>query len=285
MARRSKTPSPPPKPNRLRVPRQVAAEKVQVQISEGEELLAENPSTKPALDALHERRRIWSDYNRELLTQLFTSAAVAEEYAHVGPVGISMHPSFSDLIRYWRDSVQSSLTRLRSIHRRLDLIPEVEGAAPKSPVAERPGSDVFVVHGHNNEVKETVARFLEKLGLKVTILHELPDEGRTIIEKFEQSANVGYAVVLLTSDDVGAARTASEHLQARARQNVILELGYFLGRLGRTHVCALRQDDVEVPSDLAGVLYVPLDPARAWKLTLAREMKTAGLDIDLNLAV
>ena len=99
---------------------------------------------------------------------------------------------------------------------------------------------VFIVHGHDNEAKERVARFLEKLGLEPIILHEKASSGRTIIEKFETySGDIAFAVVLLTPDDVGCAALSRENQKPRARQNVILELGYFLGRLGRVRICAL----------------------------------------------
>jgi predicted nucleotide-binding protein len=282
MARRSKPPQPPAEPPALRVPRAEAAEKIQAQINEGESLLARQPRSESELESVKELRRIWSDYNRELLVQLFTSTAVAEEYSAFVGGSFSMRPSFADLVEYWRDSVQTSLTRLRSIYRRLELFPAPASATPERRNPSSRGDDVFVVHGQNNEAKETVARFLERLDLRVTILHEQPDKGRTIIEKFEDNASVGYAVVLLTGDDVGAPRSAPSDLKPRARQNVLLELGYFLGSLGRTHVCALREEGVEIPSDLSGVLYVPFDSAGAWKLRLATEIKAAGIDIDLN---
>ncbi len=115
------------------------------------------------------------------------------------------------------------------------------------------------------------------------ILHEQPNKGRTIIEKFEAFADVRFAVVLLTADDIGgvAASAAANH-KPRARQNVILELGYFLGKLGRARVCALWQEGVEIPSDYDGVLYVKLDPDGAWRTHLAHELKEAGLPVDLN---
>jgi predicted nucleotide-binding protein len=285
MARQSKSPQPPPSPPALRVPRAEAAEKIQAQINEGEALLAQQPRSEPELDRVKEERRIWSDYNRELLVRLFTSSAVAEEYSAFVGGALSMRPSFSELVEYWRNDVQRSLTRLRSIYRRLELFPAPNSAASEPRrVADR-GTGVFIVHGSNNEAKETVARFLERLQLTVTILHEQPDKGRTIIEKFEDNASVGYAVVLLTADDVGARRTTPNDLQPRARQNVLLELGYFLGTLGRTHVCALREEGVEIPSDLSGVLYVPFDAAGAWKLRLATEIKAAGINVDLNLVM
>ena len=142
---------------------------------------------------------------------------------------------------------------------------------------------VFVVHGHDNEVKETTARFLDKLGLDPVILHEQPNQGRTIIEKFEvSSSDVAFAVVLLTPDDVGGTKDDTPHLKPRARQNVILELGYFLGRLGRTRVCALHRGGVELPSDYQGVLYIEFDSAGAWKAKLAQEFVEAKLTINLQ---
>ena len=147
------------------------------------------------------------------------------------------------------------------------------------------GSKVFLVHGHDESARETTARFLENLDLEPVILHEQPSGGRTIIEKVEQYSEVAFAVVLLTPDDVGAKREPEPALAPRARQNVILELGYFLGKLGRKHVAAITKDTVEKPSDYDGVVYIQMDAAGAWKLQLAREMKAAGLNVDLNKAV
>lgn len=143
---------------------------------------------------------------------------------------------------------------------------------------------VFIVHGHDGEAREAVSRFLELLQFEVVILHEQANRGRTIIEKFEEHADVGFAIVLLTPDDLGAA-VLNETMQPRARQNVVLELGYFLGKLGRERVVALRRGDVEIPSDILGVVYTPFDDAGAWKQLIARELKAADYEIDLNLLV
>ena len=140
---------------------------------------------------------------------------------------------------------------------------------------------VFLVHGHDEAVTSIVARFLEKLKLEAVILHEQPNEGQTIIEKFERHADVGFAVVLLTPDDMGGVAPGSD-LQPRARQNVILELGYFIGKLGRPRVCALYVTGVELPSDLHGLVWVPYDSG-AWQTKLANEMRATGISIDMNL--
>jgi len=151
----------------------------------------------------------------------------------------------------------------------------------RAPVVSSPGSrNVFIVHGHAEEWKSRVARFVEKLGYQPVILHEQPDEGRTIIEKLEAHArDACFALILLTADDVGSCRDAPQ-LNTRARQNVVLEYGYFLALLGRKRVCALYEESVELPSDLHGLLYKPLGDS--WELQVGKELKAAGLDIDLN---
>jgi len=144
--------------------------------------------------------------------------------------------------------------------------------------------EVFIVHGRKPGPREEVARLLTRLKLKPIILQEHASEGRTIIEKFEDHSNVGYAVVLLTGDDRGGLlEDDPSTYRRRARQNVILELGYFVGKLGRRGVCVLCEEDVDVPSDFHGVVYVPLDERGAWRYELAKEMRAAGLDIDFNL--
>ena len=144
---------------------------------------------------------------------------------------------------------------------------------------------VFVVHGHDEAAKLTVARLLEKLGLEPIILHEQANQGRTIIEKIEKYSDVAFAVVLLTPDDVGALKNKKPELKSRARQNVILELGFFLGSLGRQRVCPLVKGDVEKPSDYDGVVYTKLDDEGAWKMKLVQELMAADFAVDANKAI
>ncbi len=151
------------------------------------------------------------------------------------------------------------------------------------PTTNRAGSKVFIVHGHNEGAREAVARFVGKLDLEPIILHEQVNAGKTIIEKLEQYSDAAFAIVLLTPDDIGAKKSDNLALKPRARQNVILELGYCMGKLGRHHVAALVQDDdIEKPSDYEGMAYISMDRAGAWKMPLAKELKAAGLNVDLN---
>ncbi|MDD4439639.1 MAG: nucleotide-binding protein [Tissierellia bacterium] len=148
---------------------------------------------------------------------------------------------------------------------------------------------IFVVHGHDNEMKEAVARTLVKLGLDPIILHEQPNGGRTIIEKITDYAEkVSFAIVLLSPDDMGYKKDQKlESAKYRARQNVILELGYFIGKLGRQHVVALFRNvtDFELPTDFSGVLYISFDDSGRWQFDLVKELRVAGYDIDANKLV
>lgn len=141
---------------------------------------------------------------------------------------------------------------------------------------------VFIVHGHDDEAKVTVARFVEKLGLGALILDEQPSEGLTIIEKFESVAREAeFAIGLMTPDDLARSKDEAD-VQLRARQNVLIEIGYFLALLGRKRVCILYKEGTEIPSDFQGIIYIPMDRFDGWQLKLAREMRAAGLSFDLN---
>lgn len=142
------------------------------------------------------------------------------------------------------------------------------------------GTKIFIVHGHDDARKLEVARFLEQgTGEWPIILHEPADRGRTIIEKFEDHASeAGFAVILLTADDVGREKNAKD-LNPRARQNVVFEPGFFVAKLGRDHVVALTDKSVERPSDIDGVLYKSFEGN--WHTELAKEIRAAGIKFDL----
>jgi predicted nucleotide-binding protein len=155
------------------------------------------------------------------------------------------------------------------------------GSTNRSAEPSELSKKVFIVHGHDDGPKHAVARFLQALGLEPIILHEQASRGLTIIEKVEAHGEVDFAVVLMTPDDVGKAKDAAE-FKPRARQNVVAELGYFVGRLKRHKVCALVRGEVEIPSDFAGVVYVTYDDGGAWKAALAKELQAVGYQFDWN---
>jgi len=162
---------------------------------------------------------------------------------------------------------------IEKVEDREDIEPTAQGALQTA--AAPTGSDVFIVHGRDEGTKEALARHVEKLGFKPVILHEQANQGRTIIEKFEDhSKDVGFAVVLCTPDDEGKS-VKEDELKPRARQNVILELGFFLAKLGRGSVCVLYGKGVEMPSDYDGVLYISLEDN--WREQLRAEIEAAGI--------
>lgn len=166
-----------------------------------------------------------------------------------------------------------------------DFWEEEVPASDTSHETERPQSintsQIFIIHGRDHGTRDTVTRFIETFGIEAIVLEEQPDQGLTIIEKFEQYSQCDFAIALFTPDDVGG--LSSESLRPRIRQNVTFEFGYFIGKYGRDRVRALVKSSPEIPSDYSGVIYISLDDGN-WKLLLIRELKSAGFTIDANLA-
>jgi predicted nucleotide-binding protein len=190
----------------------------------------------------------------------------------------------SAVVRYFRPFVAFVFRRLATTETQTEPSKSSRRSQTSTSSAVN-GKGVFIVHGRDDGPKETVARFLERLGLKATILHEEINRGRTIIEKFEDHADVQFAIVILTPDDLGRfAAEADAVLEPRARQNVVFEMGYFIGRIGRHCVFPLKVGAVQIPSDYSGVAYTDMDTAGAWRVQLVRELKAAHFEIDANKA-
>jgi predicted nucleotide-binding protein len=257
------------------------------QLEEGERIAAAGAADEGAYST-------WVAETKHWVEQSFgENSTKAREFESVGGVGFVVTSSMgpADFAQIRREGLESQLNLLRAFTRVVKQTADLEAsdAQPPGPARARPAATtsnkVFVVHGHDDGAKQTVARFLEKLEVQPVILHEQPNGGRTIIEKFEAYADVAFAVVLLTPDDRGGTMgTPFEKQSPRARQNVILELGYFLGRLGRDRVCGLYKEGTEVPSDFQGVLFVSMDAPGAWRLLLGRELKQVIPGVDLNKA-
>lgn len=139
------------------------------------------------------------------------------------------------------------------------------------------GDTVFIVHGHDNELKTEVQLLLTRAGVNNIVLHEQADKGRTIIDKLVGESNSSnYAIALLSPDDI-----VSDGAK-RARQNVILEIGYFIGRLGKERVRLLKKGEIEIPSDLQGILYENYDTTGAWKVKICKELIAVGIHVDMK---
>jgi predicted nucleotide-binding protein len=267
-----------------------AAQEIQGSLEEGRALLEARINVRSDLVTVQARYNRWDDGNLRLLSCLFGDPSVAEGYRGLAAgQQEGGRTSLGSSIRSLRASIEEKISTLASLKDRLSLIPFVPAVTPGGDVpyvkkSAKKGK-IFVVHGHDELAKESVARFLERLGLTAVILHEQPNAGLTIIEKLERFAHVDFAVVLLTPDDVGAPAGRTGSPQPRARQNVIFELGLFIGRLGRRHVCTLYKGDVELPSDSHGIVYTPMDPSGGWRGALAKELIEAGFAIDATKAL
>ena len=282
---------------KLRVSEKEARQKIEAQIEKGQQLRNQDIRLPSELEETRTESIKWSDYNKTLLLKLFDNTSIAaSDYTDFDDVPwvVSMgEPTpFSDKLGRYQQGMISSINSLEGIRDRLELYDEPsetsQHTSGNKEVSDTPqptvGEEVFIVHGHDEAAKHVVARFVDGLDLKPIILDEQPDAGLTIIEKLEREArNVDFAIALLTPDDVGTLKDeADDQFKPRARQNVILELGYFMGKLGRKKVCLLIKGELENPSDLDGILYASMDNPNEWQLKLAKEMKNAGLPIDLN---
>ncbi|GAB6168814.1 hypothetical protein JCM1393_12740 [Clostridium carnis] len=141
---------------------------------------------------------------------------------------------------------------------------------------------IFIVHGHDELALEQVIGFIKDIKLEPIVLKNQASLGNTIIEKIEEYSDVGFAIVLYTPCDIGASIIDKDNMKNRARQNVVFEHGYLIGKLGRKNVCALVKGDIEKPNDISGLVYIEFDNQKAWRFNIARDMKKLGYDIDLN---
>ena len=205
---------------------------------------------------------------------------------------VALSEAFGDnapLLREWIDVVwipvrgpQTQVARQAAFEaarqRTIGILEAAMRALPHSPAKQDSATRrkslswvrAFIVHGHDIELRESVARFLLENRVRPIILREQPHMGRTIIEQLERNATVAIAIVLLSPDDVGRS-VRERQVRARARQNVLIELGYFIGRLGRERVIAIVRGEIEIPADLHGIVYVPYE-GDTWKAALLKNV-------------
>lgn len=274
----------------LTVTREALSHQLEDRIARGHELKKRPIASDLDLRSTRADYYTWSEFNETLLQRSFTTSKPAKDYsASLGVVVMAVDEEpLPKQVEELHDNIGRKIRRLISLKEQLLLFEEPSHAMPARLTSSRIGlgTTVFVVHGHSEASKQQVSRFLEAAtDLEPVILHEQANSGRTIIEKFEDHASrAAFSVVLLTGDDEGGIRGSGER-RPRARQNVVFELGFFVAALGRSKVAVLYEEDVELPSDMSGVLYTPLDAGGAWKLALGKELRAAGLSVDLNRAV
>lgn len=278
----------------LQVPRKEAEENVRSQIKKGREILRLKIRSEEDLLEAGTKRREWSDYNDELLRRIANTDDLYMAY-HRRPATTIVKTDPDPFVQRVLGFFSHLTTTIECLEPVLDLLeqipeptdlpePEILPSSTASAPAPAPvlSNRVFIVHGHDQKAKQAITRFTRNLGLDAIDVYYLAAGGRTLGKIFKENSDVGFAVVLLTADDVGAAKGKEDVLRDRARQSVILELGFFIGKLGTERVRALKRGNLELPSDFLGVLWISMDASNAWHLELAREMKEAGLDINLS---
>jgi len=192
--------------------------------------------------------------------------------------GVGQQKSHKEEQEEYEGRLRDAKIYLMTWKEELEIIDDVSHEKVAKYTATR---KVFIVHGHDENAKLQLENLLTRFNLEPVVLHRRPDKGRTIIEKFEaESKDIGYAFVLLTPDDdclsfdeeIGKRKKVK-----RPRQNVILELGFFIGSLGRERVCAIYKKGVDIPSDIAGVLYKQFDKSvQELYGEIRKELTTAG---------
>lgn len=276
-------------PTELIIPRAEFTRILDERIAIGDDLHNRSIAHQNELQKNQEDFSNWNDYNSEYLKHAFNKEQneYKKKYDNAGTFyfGIMGGPQSPDeKIQEFKGKVYSKLDNLKKLRAKTDLLKSSNHQS--SVITEKPTaldkSQIFIVHGHDEAAKAKTARFIEKLGLKPIILHEQASASRTVIEKIEAYSNVGFGIVLYTACDLGAKAEEHLNLKNRARQNVVFEHGYLIGKIGRENVCALVKGEIETPNDISGVVYVKMDDDDAWHLKVARELRNSGYEIDMN---
>lgn len=256
----------------------------------GEGLLGrgDEVSTSSAYRQWEQSWREWVAEGQVALKRIAHGSASAEAFRRAAS------RSTAPVSSGWKDELSIGTSLVESGIKLLDeYASHINGQASRTEPTASPrrttGLSVFIVHGHDETWKQTIARALERAqgaGVNVVILHERPNAGQLLLEKFESNARASTAaVVILSADDFGSSKKKNgspAKLRKRARQNVVFELGFLAGSLGRDRVVTLYERGVELPSDLEGLAYIELDRRGQWREELIRELRAGGLDFDAN---
>ncbi|WP_412559698.1 TIR domain-containing protein [Winogradskyella sp. MIT101101] len=266
--------------NTLKKPRAVFSDELKNRIELGNKLLTRKINTTDELDELYLDFYAWEDINKELIKYAFEQP----DNEHFKKYeGLHTYSGFADAfnrnintndfqykLNAQTKKIKGSIRFLNHLSQKLAILPSSNSIAPYSTLTKEYTNKGFIVHGHNNTLKLEVARFIDKQLKKDTvILHEQASKGKTVIEKFESYSTVDFAIALWTNDDLGKAKD-NKNLKPRARQNVIFETGFFIGKIGREKVIILHEKDIEIPSDYSGVVYISIEGN--WKEQLRTEI-------------
>ncbi len=262
----------------LKIPLKEAEKLLNESINEGTGILKAPISNIDQWKSAEKKYNHWNGENYDILKRIFKKNIIAKDYSSsgwaIGRIFIS-NLKLDDKIAKLQKDIEEKLNRLNSIKMSLGVL-----ESKTEETTESAKNKVFFVHGTDCNTKIEVLDFIKNIGLEPIILKELAAAGKTLIDEVQERSDVIYAIALLTPDNVGG--IYSEELKFRPSQNVILEVGFFVGKFGRKNVSTLHHEDIELPADYHGYEYIKMDETDDWKSTLAKELKNAGFDIDLN---
>lgn len=275
-------------PSELKISKEEAEQKIKERIEKGEELINNSSLSYDNLENFFDK---WDDYNNELLQRIFTTDEYQRNYMWSGDITVAFNsfygePTYYEKLEKLKKAIENKNHYLEILLEKLELIPIIKTISNDTKsLINGDNKKVFIVHGRDEVSKTNLEVLLKEMGLEPIVLHRQADEGQTVIEKFEKhGSDVSYAFILLTPDEI--AYLASEDLlsdsernkEKRARPNVIFEFGYFVGKLGRTRVCCLYTGDVEIPSDLKGLVYKKYrDSVEEVAYSIQKDLKAIGI--------
>jgi predicted nucleotide-binding protein len=283
-------------PVELAVPRSQVERRLNERMKLGVSFIEQQASSYDDYELLNKEYQKWNVYNAELLKQLFTTADFADQYnastMSSMVIGSYRQETLAEKIGALKDRFDKKIHRLDLIVNRLELytlvssVDEVQGRENSNIKSQLEGNKVFIVHGRDDGAKANLETFIREIGLDPIVLHRQADGGLTVIEKFEKHSDVGYAFILLTPDELaylGSESSKPEEdraVERRARPNVIFEWGYFVGKLGRPRVCCILTGDVDLPSDMSGLVtkrYQTSVEEVGW--AIIKDLKSAGYKV------
>lgn len=276
----------------LKKPKNIFKEEIQERLLKGEEIIKNSMQIQVDIKSVKSKFSSWDDYNLELLKQSFNepnneyrrSYEKAGESSGMMISTMGARTTITEILQELISKINSKVDNLRKLAQKIEILKSSEpGRITIDNEKNLDMSQIFIVHGHDVIAKIETARFVEKLGFSPIILHEQASSGKTIIEKIEDYSNVGFGIVLYTPCDIGAKKGEEAKFKSRARQNVVFEHGFLIGKIGRGNVCALVKESVETPNDISGVVYISMDGD--WKLDIAKELRNSGYKVDMNLVI
>ena len=238
------------------------------------------------LEKINSDFTIWNEYNSELIKRSFDNPL--NEYKNsYNRAGHSLFGFMLNNEKFGKleliNHINGKIENLKILLEKIDFLTSINSNEKKIPSNKIEKNNVFIVHGHDNEVKEKVARFIERLGFNPIIIQEQIGRNNSIMDQIELHSNVGYGIILYTPCDIGSRNIENVPLKNRARQNVVFEHGLLVGKIGRENICVLKKGEIELPTDWSGIVFKTMD--EDWKINIAKEMKGAGYEVDLNLAM